>query len=215
MLVSGLLTLINHTLSDAANTVIAEATKIAAINEAIDMIVSVKPESNVVTGAIATVAGIQQTMPAGSIRLRGIYCNTDAAGAVHGRAVKQQHLEQLNAIDNDWPTETAASTIREYIYDPDKDAGTWLSMPPQSGAGYVLASYSKQPDALTATSDTFPLSDNYTAPAVELALYRLFDRDDVGTENHARGIQHYRKGMELLGIQSTIDDKADQELRQP
>ena len=213
MLASDLLTLLNHAMNDDGNDTLTETRKLLALSEAMEVISTLDPGCYSVTENIDLVAGVLQTLPADGTRLLGLHYNTGAAGTTYGRTIKDTSKYRKDAVTVTWP-ETTGAVVSEYIYDPDMDPLSFLVIPQLSGPTKVLATYSKVPTAMTDAEDTFPLRDTYRTATIEFALYRIFTRDDVGTDNYRRGQGHYEKGLQLLGLKVNTDDRKDQELAQ-
>jgi hypothetical protein len=213
MLASVLLTSINHAMTDDGNDSLSEAKKLLAISEAMEIISTLDPGCFVITGNIPLVAGIKQDLPTGGIRLLALDYNTGADGSTFGRSIKKTTKHKKDSTTINWTTATGTE-IGEYIYDPDIDPYSFLVVPQLSITINVHGTYAKVPPAVTANDDTFPLADTYRTATIEFSLYRIFTRDDVGTDNYTRGQGHYQKGLQMLGLKTTVDDRKDQELDQ-
>lgn len=134
------------------------AEQLDALNAAITATVHAKRDAYVVTSDFTLAAGVEQTLPAGTVQLIGVI--KGGAGAV-----RRIDPEKLAHAQPTWSTATAVANPSHYMYDIDNPL-IFYNYPPAIGGGTMRLQRSAVPARLTATTDLIPLTDNY-----ETALY--------------------------------------------
>jgi hypothetical protein len=148
------------------------AERLVYLNEAIRATILVKPDAYPVRGAVTPAAGLVQTLPDGGVALIDILYNTTG----RKRAVTVCGIEMLQEANRFWPAATQQAEAENYAYDP-RDPRRYLLFPPNDGTGSVYMIYGGTPAALTASSDTLPLTDVYQPALLAYVLSRCYAKN--------------------------------------
>ena len=207
MLCSVILQNVNFILDDPNNTFFSLSQKIAAINSALQALVSYRPDAASLTAMMLLVAGTRQTLPSDGVRLLKVIRNRGVSGLSDaGRAIRKADMLVQDALIPDWHTTTGQTTIDEYFYDSitPKDFYVYppVAVSPTIG---IDISYVRVLPTITAGSDTLPV-DEYFAPAIqEWMLYSIMVSDDEQSPNYAVARSHQKTFFDLLQIKSASD----------
>lgn len=207
MLCSVILQNVNFILDDPNNTFFSLSQKIAAINSALQALVSYRPDAASLTAMMLLVAGTRQTLPSDGVRLLKVIRNRGVSGLSDaGRAIRKADMLVQDALIPDWHTTTGQTTIDEYFYDSitPKDFYVYppVAVSPTIG---IDISYVRVLPTITAGSDTLPV-DDYFAPALqEWMLYSLWCGDDEQNPNYAAARSHQQTFFQLLQIKASSD----------
>lgn len=207
MLCSVILQNVNFILDDPNNTFFSLSQKIAAINSALQALVSYRPDAASLTAMMLLVAGTRQTIPSDGVRLLKVIRNRGVSGLSDaGKAIRKADMLVQDALIPDWHTTTGQTTIDEYFYDSitPKDFYVYppVAVSPTIG---IDISYVRVLPTITAGSDTLPV-DDYFAPALqEWMLYSLWCGDDEQNPNYAAARSHQQTFFQLLQIKASSD----------
>lgn len=178
---------------------------IAALNAAIDAVISVKSDAYIKRDNIPLVEGTEQTLPADGLRLMDISHNM-GGGTSPGNVITRAQRDALDRYDPAWHSAATASAIDQFVVDDRDPTKFWVTPPAQAVPTlYVSALYSAKPTAIAADTDTIPLNANYHAALREWMLYLAFGRDDDSTPNFSKSQQHKATFFELLGAKSNAE----------
>lgn len=208
MLCSVILQNVNFILDDPNNTFFSLSQKIAAINSALQALVSYRPDAASLTAMMLLVAGTRQTIPSDGVRLLKVIRNRGVSGLSDaGKAIRKADMLVQDALIPDWHTTTGQTTIDEYFYDSitPKDFYVYppVAVSPTIG---IDISYVRVLPTITAGSDTLPV-DDYFAPALqEWMLYSLWCGDDEQNPNYAAARSHQQTFFQLLQIKASSDE---------
>lgn len=174
--------------------------KINVINEALQALVSVRPDAAAYTATMLLATGTKQTIPHDGVRLLKVIRNRGVSGLSDaGRAIRKADMLVQDALLPDWHTTTGQTIIEEYFYDPlvPKEFYVYPPAPvaPQIG---IDISYVRVLPTITATTDTFPV-DDYFSPAIqEWMLYSIWCGDDEQSPNYNEAQAHLNNFYQLL-----------------
>lgn len=206
MLCSVILQNVNFVLDDPNNTKFSLTQKIAAINSALQALVSYRPDAASYTTMMLLVAGTRQTLPSDGVRLLKVIRNRGQSGLSDaGRAIRKADMLVQDALIPDWHETTGQTVVDEYFYDSITPKDFYVYPPaPVSPVIGVDISYVRVLPTITAGTDTLPV-DDYFAPAVqEWMLYSLWCGDDQNP-NYAVARSHQSTFFQLLQIKAASD----------
>lgn len=206
MLCSVILQNVNFVLDDPNNTKFSLTQKIAAINSALQALVSYRPDAASYTTMMLLVAGTRQTLPSDGVRLLKVIRNRGQSGLSDaGRAIRKADMLVQDALIPDWHETTGQTVVDEYFYDSITPKDFYVYPPaPVSPVIGVDISYVRVLPTITAGTDTLPV-DDYFAPAIqEWMLYSLWCGDDQNP-NYAVARSHQSTFFQLLQIKAASD----------
>lgn len=154
------------------------------LNDAQRQIVLMQPNSSNVTAAMKMVAGTRQTIPADGWLLLDVYRNMGTAGTTPGRAIRIVSKELMDGFNPDWHSDTAATVVKNYLYDIQDQTAFWV-YPPSNGMGYLQVNYAKVPADLTSESQAIGLNDILQTVILDYIMYRACSKD----AEYAPGLQ--------------------------
>ncbi len=198
---------VRQKLNDPLKTVWSDPVLINALNEALQSLVSVRPDAASITAMMLLVAGTKQSIPSDGTRLLKCVRNRGASGLSDaGRAIRKADMLVQDALLHDWHTTTGQTTVDEYFYDPlvPKEFYVYPPAPvsPQIG---IDISYVRVLPTIAATTDTFPV-DDYFAPAIqEWMLYSIWCGDDEQSPNYSAAQAHLNNFYQLLQVKMGSD----------
>lgn len=180
---------------------------IPALNEALQALISYRPDAASYTTMMLLVAGTHQTLPSDGVRLLKVIRNRGVSGLSDaGRAIRKADMLVQDALIPDWHTTTGQTTIDEYFYDSITPKDFYV-YPPAAVSPIIGIdiSYVRVLPTITAGSDTLPV-DDYFAPALqEWMLYSLWCGDDEQNPNYAAARSHQQTFFQLLQIKASSD----------
>lgn len=206
MLCSVILQNVNFVLDDPNDTRFSLPQKIAAMNSALQALISYRPDAASYTTMMLLVAGTRQTLPSDGVRLLKVIRNRGQSGLSDaGRAIRKADMLVQDALIPDWHETTGQTTIDEYFYDSITPKDFYVYPPaPVSPVIGVDISYVRVLPTITAGTDTLPV-DDYFAPAIqEWMLYSLWCGDDQNP-NYAVARSHQSTFFQLLQIKAASD----------
>jgi len=180
---------------------------IPALNEALQALISYRPDAASYTTMMLLVAGTHQTLPSNGVRLLKVIRNRGVSGLSDaGRAIRKADMLVQDALIPEWHEATGQTTIDEYFYDPITPKDFYVYPPaPVSPIIGIDISYVRVLPTITAGSDTLPV-DDYFAPALqEWMLYSLWCGDDEQNPNYAAARSHQQTFFQLLQIKASSD----------
>ena len=207
MLCSVILQNVNFALDDPNDVKYSLPQKIAAINSALQALVSYRPDAASYTTMMLLVAGTRQTLPSDGVRLLKVIRNRGQSGLSDaGRAIRKADMLVQDALIPDWHETTGQTTIDEYFYDSITPKDFYVYPPaPVSPVIGVDISYVRVLPTITAGTDTLPV-DDYFAPAIqEWMLYSIMGSDDEQNPNYAVARSHQSTFFQLLQIKAASD----------
>ena len=198
---------VRQKLNDPSAVTWSNTVLINALNEALQALVSYRPDAASYTAMMLLVAGTRQTLPSDGVRLLKVIRNKGVSGLSDaGRAIRKADMLVQDALLPDWHLTNGQTVISEYFYDPllPKEFYVYPPAPvsPQIG---VDISYVRVLPTITATTDTFPV-DDYFAPAIqEGMLYSIWCGDDEQSPNYGAAQDHLQTFFNLLQVKANSD----------
>ena len=208
MLCSAILSRIRKKLNDPNATAWTDNSDlIPALNEALQALISYRPDAASYTTMMLLVAGTRQTLPSDGVRLLKVIRNRGVSGLSDaGRAIRKADMLVQDALIPDWHETTGQTVIDEYFYDSITPKEFYVYPPaPVSPVIGVDISYVRVLPTITAGTDTLPV-DDYFAPAIqEWMLYSIMGSDDEQNPNYAVARSHQSTFFQLLQIKAASD----------
>jgi len=168
-------------------------------NEAIRETVTLNPDSNAETESIKLASGSEHYIPAQGVKLLDIISNMGTDGETPGEAITSVQLMAVEAFNRNWRTETADSTIINFIPDPNNPK-KFYTCPPSDGTAYVLMKYAKLPD--TVVYD--PEDDSWEDIPIGV-------NDDFVEAIHDKIMEYcYKKDTDIPGNKQREDDAGNE-----
>ena len=198
---------VRQKLNDPSAVTWSNTVLINALNEALQALVSYRPDAASYTAMMLLVAGTRQTLPSDGVRLLKVIRNKGVSGLSDaGRAIRKADMLVQDALLPDWHLTNGQTVISEYFYDPllPKEFYVYPPAPvsPQIG---IDISYVRVLPTITATTDTFPV-DDYFAPAIqEWMLYSIWGSDDEQSPNYGAAQDHLQTFFNLLQVKANSD----------
>ena len=198
---------VRQKLNDPSKVTWSDTVLINALNEALQALVSYRPDAASYTAMMLLVAGTRQTLPSDGVRLLKVIRNKGVSGLSDaGRAIRKADMLVQDALLPDWHLTNGQTVIDEYFYDPLQPKEFYVYPPapvsPQIG---IDISYVRVLPTITATTDTFPV-DDYFAPAIqEWMLYSIWGSDDEQSPNYGAAQGHLQTFFNLLQVKSNSD----------
>lgn len=159
------------------------------------------PEASTTFVNFTLVGGTKQTIPANGTRLISVVRNVTGTR----RAIRLVDRMVLDAQKPTWHSETGATTITHYCFDPRVPKNFYVYPPAAaSGAGVELV-YSIAPTNLTSASANIGLDDIYVNALTDYILYRAYLKDAEYTMNAERAKLHYEAFGASLGVKNQTD----------
>lgn len=163
------------------------------INAAQVEIVNVEPGANTVTEAVTLVAGVEQLLPAGAIRLIDVITNT-SDGAV--TAVDRRNLDRMVP---GWMAATAADT-EHYMYD-ERAPASFAVYPPATAGSKVTAIYVATPEPAGTENDDLALPGRYRPAIVNYVLSQAHAKNTQAAVPQ-RAQAYYQLFLNALNMQT-------------
>jgi hypothetical protein len=167
----------------------------------------VRPDANAVTAAFVPVLGARQALPAASMSLIDVPRNTGG----NKRAIRKIALEDLDAINRDWRSMTAATEIIHFCYDP-REPNVFDVYPPAAASGVsVDITYGAYPTdvpapsgdgkAFTTVAGNISVNDQWGTALYNYMLARAFNKDAEYGGNAALSAAYMSTFTNLIGAQ--------------
>jgi len=208
MLCSAILARVRKKLNDPNATAWTDNSDlIPALNEALQALISYRPDAASFTTMMLLVAGTRQTLPSDGVRLLKVIRNRGQNGLSDaGRAIRKADMLVQDALIPDWHETTGQTVVDEYFYDSITPKDFYVYPPaPVSPVIGVDISYVRVLPTITAGTDTLPV-DDYFAPAIqEWMLYSIMGSDDEQNPNYAVARSHQSTFFQLLQIKASSD----------
>ena len=198
---------VRQKLNDPSKVTWSDTVLINALNEALQALVSYRPDAASYTTMMLLVAGTRQTLPSDGVRLLKVIRNKGVSGLSDaGRAIRKADMLVQDALLPDWHLTNGQTVIDEYFYDPLQPKEFYVYPPapvsPQIG---IDISYVRVLPTIAQVTDTFPV-DDYFAPAIqEWMLYSIWCGDDEQSPNYGAAQGHLQTFFNLLQVKSNSD----------
>lgn len=186
-------------LNDVDKVTWGETELISALNQALAMLIGVRPDASAKVAELACVSGTRQTLPNDGLRLLKVVRNIKTGGLA-GRAVRLMNMNDLDSIAPDWHSEPEKDSIKEYMFDERSPKHFYIYPPAQAGV-LLDIEYSFMPDPITSMAQTLPVDITYQQPLQEFMLYKLLS----GEGGQGQGAQHLNTALSLIGAKPATE----------
>lgn len=204
MQASEIIARVTDILQDKTNVRWTEAELIQWINDAQREVVMYRPEAYSVNTTFQLASNqTKQTLPAAAMRLLDVIRNM-GNGATAGRAIRLIQREILDAQRPDWHSDTASSEIKHYMFD-SRDPRSFYVYPKPASSTYIELLYTAIPAAITNSSGTLTVRDDFLNSLVDYVCFRAYTKDAEYAANGQRAVAHYQAFATAMGIKSQVD----------
>jgi hypothetical protein len=163
-------------LTDIANIRWSSSELLGWLNDGQRQIVATLPSANNIMAVKRLSAGTRQSIATDGWLLLGLYRNMGTTGTTPGSVIRLASREVLDAYNQNWHTDTAKSTVKNYVFDIQDQTAFWV-YPPNDGNGYVQYNYSQVPPDLSAPTSPIVLNDIYQTALLDYIMYRACSKD--------------------------------------
>lgn len=190
-------------LNDPDATTWPDSTLLVALNEALRMLVLVRPDASSKIATIIAQEGTRQFIPDDGVRLLRVVRNINADDTI-GQAVRLVQQEDMDSMSPSWHT-TQGYIVKEYMFDSRTPKYFYIypSVTPGQKIEIEYSSHAPLVNELNVAS-AMPVSEVFSQPLQELMLYKLLSGDAT---NGNSGAAHLQVAMELLGVKDTADER--------
>jgi hypothetical protein len=208
---------------DATNYRWSDAELIDYLNAGCRQTVQLIPEANTVetiedtgTSRIA-----RQVLPAGGIKFIRVGRNYADDGTTPQGTVRYVEKDALDTYDPDWEYVLAAGVVdganyfQHFCHDKREPTVYYLYPPPAADNKRYAAVYSADPTAVTATTDNFPLADEYVNGVVQYVVFRCFTKQSRQTLPSAFRQELWQNYLLALGLQRDAKDNVGPDENRP
>jgi hypothetical protein len=185
----------------------SDANLLDYVNAGIRQIVTLIPEANV-TESVETISNniARQTLPTGGIKFIKASRNYADNGTTPEGAIRYVEKDVLDTYDPDWEYDTTlkadgANFFENYAHDP-REPKIYFLFPCQAAANKKVAIvYSMIPTALTVTTATYPLADEYLNAIIQYVIYRALTKESRDTIPDEYRQELWGNFLAALGLQ--------------
>lgn len=178
-------------LQDAGNTRWTRADMLLWHNDGQREAVIYRPDASTSVVDHALAAGWLQTIPTTAIRLIEVKANTG------GRACTLTKRETLDSIRPNWRNDTAADTIKAWVFD-ERDGRHFEVWPPATTSASLKVVVSVPPADCAAETDNISLDDQFKGALVSYVLHRAFRRDGSDEANARLADNYYQLFLQQI-----------------
>lgn len=171
--------------------------KVTSVNEALKLIVSLRPDAMAITEALVLAQTAKQSIPSGGLRFLDIPMNTG------GLPVRKVSREELNESVPDWSI-TGDNTIEYYMFDEENPKTFWVYPVPNAANVSVDIIYSTLPATFLSGSESIGIDDIYLVPVVDYVLSRCFGMMTKGAD-FGKAASHKNSFFTALGVKTQND----------
>lgn len=185
-------------LNDALKIRYEDSKLLDYFNDSLRAMITVRADVGASVEDVPCVAGSQQQLPDGAIRL------LDVTRVKGGRAVTPIPKEVLDSYDPDWHMRSGSP--QRYVYDEQTPKVFWLCPAPLTET-VIEAKVSRIPPAIAITEldDAVPVDELYVNAIIEWILFRAFSEDAEGGANLQIAAQHLQIFNDQMGIKTQAD----------
>lgn len=186
------------------------------LNESQRLIVSLRPDATATIKSPQLAPGTKQTIPTGDVRLIEVIRNMGANGTTPGRPILKADKIALDRYSITWHSETASTTVREYIFDERFPRDFYVTPPVHaSTAVYAEIVVAAAPVDCTGEESNIGIPDIYQTALIESMLWMAFSMDIDSQANQARAAFHLQHLYQVLGVKMQADNWANPRVRRP
>ena len=184
------------------------------LNEGQREIVLLKPDAYSITESILLASGTKQSLPASGTMLLDVIRNMGTTGTTPGAVARIVERRILDDGQSDWHTQTAATTVKHWVYDPETNPRVFYVFPQSTGTNYLEICYAKAPSEVAAIGDVITLDDIYSPALLNYILYRAYSKDADYAANAQRAQQARGEFLQLLGRMDLVEGAKNPHLQQ-
>lgn len=176
------------------------------LNAAQKAIVMRRPDANAVLEVHVCAAGHRQTLPANSLRLLDVPCNTSAGG------ITIKPIAELDQLNRTWRSMTPRNDVRHFSYD-DKYPKYFDLFPPPAAGHQIDVAYSVSPQPIVIRNfDTdnavIGIDDVYQNAIEAYIVYRALSKETEEAGVAALAQQAWNEFLTELGQKTEADTAA-------
>ena len=195
-------------------------------------IVELKPDENAINDVYKMVAGTKQSIPDGTatfqnataqtlargLQLVKVVRNMGLTGLAAGSVISPVDMAMMDAMDPDWHTETAAATVKNYMFD-ERDPRRFYVTPPNLGTGYIEVVFSAMPAPIAVGGGgsyavAITIGDNNQQRLLDYLLYRCYSKDAaLSPYNGERAVAHWNLFVQSLGRMDLVQKQYSPNVR--
>jgi len=201
--VSELLWRARQILNDSGATRWQDSELVDWLNDAHRAVVVRLPNANAQVADLVLTAGVEQTLPAGGLRLLDVFANAN------GYPVRMIERNALDELVPTWRSANTGAAAEMVAYDPNLPKVFWVYPIPQDG-DTLTVSYSAIPTRIAYTPPAQPggapgyspgviqLDDEYEEALLDYLLYRAFNKESEHTGDASPSAVHYKAFINAL-----------------
>ena len=188
-------------LSDAGKVRWPDPEMLGWLNSAQLQIVVVRPDALSAKADLSLVAGVEQTLPAGALRLLDIIRN------VSGRGITLVNRDRLTALNRTWFVQAQQDVIKHFTFD-NNDPRSFHVFPPASTAAKVRVLYAARPSDCATLASTLGVDDTFEGPLIDFICYRAWAKDGDSAADSQRSANALQAFMTSLTGKTQADAAA-------
>lgn len=183
------------------------------LNDAYRETVNLRPDSNMLVGEFACVAGPRQTITTSfATASRLVECVRNTAAASNKSRVKLASRSSVDSMRPNWYAETPTENIELYVFDP-RTPTKFLVYPPASTTARLEVLYAAVPAPHTltagqlvssATAEVIRIDDTFANALLDYVLYRAY-ATDTEASSMDKASAYYQAFAGGLGAKLQID----------
>lgn len=177
------------------------------INAGVQEICAIRKSAYTLIAVYQLTQGTKQGLPTDAVDLIDVIRNMGVNGTTPGAVVRKVPKQIMDAVTPNWHTETAATAIKHYMYDPVTPK-TWYCYPPSDGTGRVELKYAAVPSKVNNANDPIPLDDIYAGPLTDYVVYRAFSKDAEMPANATMAAAARAMFENSMGLKASADAAA-------
>lgn len=173
-----------------------DAELIRWINDAMQEIVRVKPESNAEFRDKSLASGVTQSLPSDALNLiRVVSTGTQSSP---GKVPTLVDINQMNRADPNWRYSVATTTVEHIMLDAQRDK--FHVYPPNNGSGFLVLECGIFPTKVTDLFDQIVLDDDFAPTILNYVCYRALDKDADHMPERQRAAGFLKAFYDGLGV---------------
>jgi hypothetical protein len=189
-------------LQDAGAAVWADADCVEYINNALYMLMLLRPHAFSSIAAVQLVAGSKQTI-ASAYMLLDITRNMGAAGTTPGKIITEVERWQIDLLNQFWHQKTGKTYTEHFSYEPEKNLTTYYVFPPVSSTAphYVETNIAAYPTKVTTANQATQVSIDQTyEPFIkEWMFYEAYNKE-TSVASKEQATRHLANAASMVGM---------------
>ncbi len=183
------------------------------LNDAYRETVNLRPDSNMLVGEFACVAGPRQAITTSfDTASRLVECVRNTAAASNKSRVKLASRSSVDSMRPNWYAETETVNIELYVFDP-RTPTEFLVYPPAAATARLEVLYASVPAPHTltdgqltssATAEVIRIGDTFANALLDYVMYRAY-ATDTEASSMAKASAYYQAFAGGLGTKVQID----------